>query len=353
VSVARSGAGVGARIQGIDLLRGVAVGLVLLRHALPEQFAGAGVVGVVMFFSLSGHLITGLLVDEFERSGTVRLRRFYANRALRLVPALLVLVAAFAAVTLVFDPLDDVELLPRSVAVALTWTANLPFAGGSDAIFHLWTLATEEQFYLLWPALLLFAARRGRTAWAVALAAVAGIGVCVASLVWLAPHPDLAYALPTSWVVCFVIGAASRYWRGTIHVGAWVTPVALVALVALSVLPVRGHVWTYLVVGPLVAVLAAALMLRWSSWPVVPAWLRPLVLLGTVSYAAYLWNYPLTLWLRAAFEPLDAPWLGGLVALPLTVAAAALSWLFVERPVAGWRARRSADTAVRRAGFRP
>jgi len=332
----------GARIQGIDLLRGVAVALVMLRHAFPEQFTGAGVVGVVMFFSLSGHLITGLLLDEFDRSQTVRLRRFYANRALRLVPALLLLVVVFAAVTLLFDPLDDVELLGRSVAVALTWTANLPFAGGSDAIFHLWTLATEEQFYLLWPALLLFALRRGRTAWAVAAAAVAGLGVCVASLIWLAPLPDLAYALPTSWVVCFVIGAASRYWRDRIRIPVWATPVALVALVALSVLPVRGHVWTYLAVGPVVAVLAAALMLRWSRWPLVGLHLRPLVLLGTVSYAAYLWNYPLTLWLRAAFEPLDAPWLGGLVALPLTVGAAALSWRLVERPVARWRSRRSA-----------
>jgi len=330
-----------ARIQGIDLLRGFAVALVMLRHALPDQFAGAGVVGVVMFFSLSGHLITGLLIDEVERTGGLRFRRFYARRALRLVPALLFLVVGLVAVTLLFNPLGDREILARSVAVALTWTANLPFAGGSDAIFHLWTLATEEQFYLLWPALLVFALRRGRAAWAIVAAAVAGLGVCVATLVWLGPEPDLAYALPTSWVVCFVIGAASRYWRRSIRIPSWVTPVALVALVALSVAPVRGHVWTYLVVGPVVALLAACLMLRWSRWPVVAGWLRPLVLLGTVSYGAYLWNYPLTLWLEAALEPTDAAWLGRLAAVPLTVAAAALSWWAIERPVAAWRVRRA------------
>ena len=69
------------RIDGLDLLRGTAVGLVMLRHAFPEVFAGAGVVGVVMFFALSGHLITGLLLGELERTGRVDLRRFYLRRA--------------------------------------------------------------------------------------------------------------------------------------------------------------------------------------------------------------------------------------------------------------------------------
>lgn len=75
------------RIQGIDLLRGIAIALVMLRHALPEQFAGAGVVGVVMFF----YLISGLLLDEAAKSGSVRFGRFYLRRGARLVPALVLM----------------------------------------------------------------------------------------------------------------------------------------------------------------------------------------------------------------------------------------------------------------------
>ncbi|MDF1477792.1 acyltransferase [Leifsonia sp. H3M29-4] len=318
-----------ARIQSIDLIRGIAVALVMLRHAYPEQFAGAGVVGVVMFFSLSGYLITGVLLDEVARNGGVRFGGFYARRAARLVPALVVFVAVFALVTLVFDPLSDRQVLPRTVLVALTWTADLPFDHGSDAIFHLWTLAVEEQFYLLWPVLLVAAARARRVGWLFAAASLAALAGCVATLVWLWPHPDLAYALPTSWVGCLLIGAAARVWRDRLVVRGALGPVALVVLLAVSVVPLRGHASTYLVWGPVIAALTAIMLLAWRDWRTVGApVLRPLVLLGTVSYAAYLWNYPLTLWLRGTTE------FAGLVSIVLTLVAASASWMLVERPIA-------------------
>lgn len=314
------------RIQGLDLLRGIAVGLVVLRHAFPDACAGAGVVGVVMFFALSGHLITGLLLGELERTGTVDLRRFYVRRARRLVPALLVLVAGFALVTLLLDPLGDRASLGRDVLVALTWTGNLPRLTPDGATFHLWTLATEEQFYLLWPALLALAFRRR-----VVLVLLAGAGVvcllaALLTVLWLRAEPDLAYALPTSWAVCFVVGAASRVLAPRVAVPAWAPGAALVGLGLLSVVPLRGHALTYLLAGPAVALLTAVLLLAWRDWADVSARaLRPVVWLGTVSYAAYLWNYPLTLWLRPHVDH------AGLLAAVLTVPAAALSWHLVER----------------------
>jgi peptidoglycan/LPS O-acetylase OafA/YrhL len=300
------------RIDGLDLLRGIAVGLVMLRHVLPDVFPGAGVVGVVMFFALSGYLITGVL----EKGS--RLGDFYTRRALRLVPPLLVLVAGVSLVTLVVNPLDDRDELGWTVLWALTWTGNLPFGHASDATFHLWTLATEEQFYLLWPAaLLLFGRHR-----AILLAALATTLACLATTWWLAESPDLAYALPTSWALCFVVGAAARLHRERLVVPSWAAPVALTGLAVLSVVPLRGHVLTYLAGGPTIAVLTAALVLSWRTWVTVtqPA-LRAVVWLGTVSYAAYLWNYPLSLWLPA------------LPAVVLTLVAAALSWRYVEAPL--------------------
>ncbi len=330
------------RLLGLDLLRGIAIGLVLLRHALPDLLPGAGVVGVVMFFALSGHLITGLLVSEQERTGRLDLRRFYWRRMTRLVPALVTVLAVVVAVTLAVDPLEDRSELPRTVLVALTWTANLPFDQGSDAIFHLWTLATEEQFYLLWPALLGLALARGWTGRVLLVAAGGCLLACVATLAWLWEDPDLAYALPTSWAVCFVVGAASRVYVDRSPVPPpWLVGVALAVLGVLSVVPLRGHHLTYLAGGPVIAAATVILIAAWRSAPPTGRWLAPMVWLGTVSYGAYLWNYPLTLWFREWFGTNAGV---GVAAAALTVTLAAATWHWVEAPALRRRDREPVTT---------
>ena len=330
------------RIEGLDLLRGIAIGLVVLHHALPGPLPGAGVVGVVVFFALSGYLITGLLLTELSSTGRVDLRRFYLRRARRLVPALLALVVGVVLVTLLLDPLHDRDRLPTTVAVALTWTGDLPIGHPSAATFHLWTLATEEQFYLLWPAVLAVAFVRRRVNTALLLAGAGCLLACVAVLVRLREDPDLAYVLPTSWAVCLVVGAAVRFHRDRLAVHAlprWSVPVALAGLMALSVVPLRGSFLTYLAGGPTIAALTGVLLLAWHRWETVTSPpLRALVWLGTVSYAAYLWNYPLTLWLRPSLGAV-----AGVVAVVLTLLAAALSTRWVERP---WLASSQERVAV-------
>ncbi len=316
------------RIAGLDVVRGLAILLVMLRHAAPSVFPGAGVAGVVMFFTLSGYLITGVLAEELTTTGGVDYRRFYFRRARRLLPALAALVVVFTAVTLVADPLHDRARLPATVALLLTFTGNLPIADISAAAFHSWTLATEEQFYLVWPALLALAWARGRVGAALVATGVTVVAACAATLVWLWPYADNAYALPTSWFVCFVIGAATRL-RGRAVPRALVPPV-LAALAALSFVPLRGHALTYLVAGPAIAALTAVLVLAWSRWEALARGARvprALAALGVVSYGAYLWNYPLTLWLRPEVGAAAGPAAAG-----LTVVAAAASWRFVEQP---------------------
>lgn len=305
--------------------------LVMLRHAFPDIFPGAGVVGIVMFFTLSGYLITGVLTKELTTGGRIDYRRFYMRRARRLLPALLAMVVVFVAVTATVDPLDESGSLPRTVAVLLTFTGNLPVIHLGGAAFHCWTLATEEQFYLVWPALLALAWRRRSVTATLVSTAVIVLAGCVATLVWLWPYPDNAYGLPTSWFVCFVIGAATRLRGDSGWMSAKLVPLALAGLAVLSLLPLRGHVLTYLLVGPTIAILTAALLLFWSHWRELAdraLLTRGLAALGLVSYGAYLWNYPLTLWLRPELGAVAGP-----LALVLTIVAAALSWRFIEQPV--------------------
>ena len=151
----------------LEGLRGVAILLVLLCHVrIPG--AEAGFVGVDVFFVLSGFLITGLLVDEHERTGRIGLGAFYARRARRILPAaVLVLATTLLAARFVVSPLDLRRIADDGLAASLS-LANMRFAldatdyfGPVDAspMLHFWSLAVEEQFYLLWPILLLTVAR--------------------------------------------------------------------------------------------------------------------------------------------------------------------------------------------------
>jgi peptidoglycan/LPS O-acetylase OafA/YrhL len=326
------------------MIRGLAIALVLLRHSWPSTFGGAGIVGVVCFFGLSGYLITGLLLGDIERYGRVRYGRFYRNRALRLLPALGLLLLVFVTVTLVLDPLHERHVIARTVVVAATYTADLPgFSKGSVAMTHLWTLAIEEQFYLVWPALLLVGVRLRRLG---VLMATAGLGLyllCAATLV--VSTPERIYTLPTSWVAVMVMGAVARLHQDKV---ADILPVgprqrsilsaaALVLLLGISLVPeAKDWAGTYLVLGPLIGLCVIVLIFHLRTWQTVPGggFGGAVLYLGTISYAAYLWNYPLSKWIATALG--DSPWVGVLV-IAATIAAASASWFIVEQPIARWR----------------
>jgi peptidoglycan/LPS O-acetylase OafA/YrhL len=334
------------RILGLDVLRGVAVGLVMIRHAWPDQFGGSGIVGVVMFFALSGYLITGVLCGDLVKHGRIRYPRFYRNRALRLLPALLALVTVFTIVEAVWNPLRDRALLWHTAVIALTYTMDVPGHWiVSDALGHLWTLATEEQFYLLWPLLLAFAIRRGAVR-SVAWAAAAGcLLLCLASVVIAEPRVYRVYDWPTCWSACLLIGALARLSETRLRtllagghgLRTGTTALAAVLLTAACLVPEPKN-WsvTYLVGAPIVAACAVVFILRADGWATsVPVVARPLLGLGVVSYAAYLWNYPVVNWMGP--QPLSAA--KALASIVLTVVAATASWWLVERPVARYRAR--------------
>ena len=214
------------RLDGLDVLRGAAVGAVLLGHSWPGIFQGAGIVGVIVFFVLSGYLITNVLLRDIERHRKIRYGRFYAHRAFRLVPALISLLGVYAVVELATDVLGDRSkgIVGYTVLAGLGYLKDLPLPFDvSMAIGPLWTLAVEEQFYLIWPALLVLALRRNRQGRLIGWSAAVALSLMTASvlaMVTLAPQlHSLVYALPTTWGLGLIIGSALRLYR--LHVFGW------------------------------------------------------------------------------------------------------------------------------------
>jgi peptidoglycan/LPS O-acetylase OafA/YrhL len=340
------------RIAGLDLIRGLAIALVILRHAWPATFGSGGIVGVVVFFALSGYLITGLLVSDITRHGRVRYGRFYRNRALRLIPPLLLMLTVLSVITLAFDPLNEKAGLLRALIVSITYTGDLPFNLGSRAIDHLWTLATEEQFYLIWPLILTLGLRSRKVGLVIGLAAGVLLAALLGTMVLSAHELHRIYRLPTSWALAMVIGSAARIWEprvvARLPTGAKLRGslgVACVAgIVAVSFIPdSKDSPLSYLLLGPFAAVAGVVLIQVWSDWRELPtAALRPLLALGTISYAAYLWDYPIVVWLHATL-PTWTP----ILSIVLTILAATFSWWVIERPVLSWKARLDARAKQR------
>lgn len=323
------------RIEGLDLLRGFAILLVLLRHSWPDQFGGAGIVGVVIFFTLSGYLITGLLIADLRRYGRVRYARFYRNRAIRLLPALGFLVLGFVVVEGIFDLMGTRESVLRSVVIAATYTMNVPgFDHGSPSMSHLWTLANEEQFYLVWPLVLAVGIRFRKLRLLVVAAGLTLLVALAGTIVVSQPDLERIYSLPTTWTISMVIGAAAQIGQRLVDriLRGRRLPLAAVigffGLVALSFLPeAKTSMLMYVFGGIGIGLLTVCLIWFFRNLKVVPRAGKPLLWLGTVSYAAYLWNYPVMVWTRETSDTFW-PWL----TVVLTLALAATSWFAVELP---------------------
>ncbi|MET4587036.1 peptidoglycan/LPS O-acetylase OafA/YrhL [Pseudarthrobacter sp. PvP022] len=336
----------GQRLDGLDVLRGAAVGAVLLGHSWPGVFQGAGIVGVIVFFVLSGYLITGVLLRDIERHRKVRYGRFYAHRAFRLLPALIAFLGVYAIVELTSDVLGDRSkgIIGYTLLAGFGYLKDLPLPFDvSMAIGPLWTLAVEEQFYLIWPALLVVALRRNLQGRLIGWSAAVVFSLMTASvlaMLILAPHlHSLVYALPTTWGLGLIIGSGLRLYR--VRMFSWFSgrrprslalPGAVLVLAALVFFPKANESPAFFFVGGPLAMAAAAVLvvLAASRSHMMPRWTRPLQMLGTVSYATYLWNYVVILWLNGG-STADLPPLVAVSAILLTLIVAVISWYTVEK----------------------
>ena len=351
-----SRAGSGYRPE-IDGLRALAILPVVLFHYRAPGFAG-GFVGVDVFFVISGYLITSLVRGEMER-GSFSLARFYERRVRRIFPALFVMLAIVSLAALIFFFPVDLVRYARSLFATALLAANLEFwreagyfdvAANQKPLLHLWSIAVEEQFYLLYPALLL-------ALWRVSpwqrLAAIAGVFVASFALsVWGAGSMQTAafYLLPPrAWEL--MLGALLALGAVPVLKSAMASD----ALALLGLVLIGGSVLGFTPQTPfpgcaaLAPCLGAALVIhaarpeRTIAGKLLAA--RPLVFIGLISYSLYLWHWPVFVF--ATYIKLREPsGMASVALIALSFVLAVISWRYVEQPL-----RRPLPGAPRRAPF--
>lgn len=302
-------------VQG---LRAVAVLLVVAFHLYPNRVPG-GYVGVDVFFVISGFLITSHINRELVSTGTVRLRRFWARRIRRLLPASLLVLAVSAVAVLAFLPATLWSQSARQIGASALYVQNWALA--SDAVDymaadnvptvaqHYWSLSVEEQFYLVWPLLILGlallhrrsgAAVAARRAWVVGgLAVLAGASLAYSVLATYRDQSQAYFVTPTRvWefaagaMLALLVGTTWRpaWWRGPL---AWAGIAAVVAagLAFDGATLFPGWVALLPVLGTVAVILAGGT----RGWATPAPWLslRPMTFIGDISYSIYLWHWPL------------------------------------------------------------
>ncbi|HWB38277.1 MAG TPA: acyltransferase, partial [Rugosimonospora sp.] len=333
---------------GLDGVRALAVAAVVAYHlgttGGPIHLPG-GFLGVDVFFVLSGYLITSLLVAEYRRRGRIGLGGFYLRRARRLLPALYLLLAA-VAVACAWLPAQAHRLrgdIVTALAYATNWwlifqkTSYFGDGGNPPLLDHLWSLAVEEQFYLLWPLLLIAALwlARGRAWAALAVALLGTVGSTLLMAALYSPWQDASrvYFGTDTRAAALLVGAAlalARVPRDFFAIGGLVGLVLLVGFVGW--VPDRSPALYH--GGFLVVAVAAAMLVGAAAHPALPLarvlGIWPLRFVGLRSYAIYLWHWPVLVLLGPGRLPEPALTAGRLAVILLL---AHVSYHLVELPV--------------------
>jgi peptidoglycan/LPS O-acetylase OafA/YrhL len=308
--------------RDIDGLRAVAVLAVLLFHAMPAALPG-GSWGVDVFFVISGFLISSHITRDLE-AGAFSFVIFYARRARRLLPALFIVLAACCiAGWFILLPADFRSLGAHILSGALyvsnvtLWTEVGYFdsAAALKPLLHLWSLGVEEQFYLVWPVLLL-AAFRFRRLGAVMLAVTAASFLCAV----LSP-PAAAFYLP--WNRFWELGFGALLALSSHDAGRFATPLGIlgIGLIAVALALPEGHSPWIALLPTIGATLLIASPAGWFNRAVLSS--APAVGIGRISYQLYLWHWPLLVFARHWSGDALPPWAGfALVALAFPLAAA-------------------------------
>jgi peptidoglycan/LPS O-acetylase OafA/YrhL len=346
----------------LDGLRAFALAILLCHHALIPGFRG-GAVSLDLFFALSGFLITTLLIQERERFGHIDLKRFWARRWLRLLPALMACVAGTLAVTgllaskAVFD--RNLHAVVPILFYYGNWFRAFNGAASLGTLDHTWSLGIEEQFYLIWPLILVIAGMRGARPQLLIAVCLVGAVASVAERILLEPSVSIDRLVSGSDTHCdglllgCALGFALTLPRAELiirRVASRLLAPALVVTAALVVSPTwltSDSYYAFLyTVGLALAALAGVVMV--AHLVLFPSSrlgrlfaTSPFVRMGEISYGIYLWHATVFHSVQYALHrfPEPAIWV---IEVAATVVVAEISWRFLEAPLQQVRRRLSA-----------
>lgn len=357
----------------IEGLRAIAILLVVLAH-VGDTWFGGGFIGVDVFFVISGYLITGLLLKELERTDSVNFFSFYVARLKRLLPALLFMLLMTSFMALAFLSPSEHNLQAISAGYASVWLSNLYFAfsklnyfepaADQNMYLHTWSLGVEEQFYLIWPILVItfvgaWRWQGGQRNLRRLLFSMGGvIVVCLSASLYLTyAKPMLAFYLMPSRAWQFALGAFALLWPISIghnrvsttkfiHAGGWLGFIGIVV----SSLSIHSNMaypsfWAlFPSIGTALILVAGApgensLLSKALS-------IKPMLWLGRISYSWYLWHWPILVLGNKLFHHNNAVEKWGLVVTSLLFAI--FSYFLIESPIrkSNYLIRRPALTLV-------
>jgi peptidoglycan/LPS O-acetylase OafA/YrhL len=338
----------------LDGLRAIAVLVVIGYHLNIDGFDG-GYIGVDVFFVLSGFLITSILAIERIRTGTVVLRRFWTRRFRRLLPAVILLMAAVLVAWPRLFPLHVLQGLNLDAFATLLYVANWRFITGGESYFdqfadpsplrHMWSLAIEEQFYVLWPIAIVagaFLFFRGRRRLAVGvLAGATVLSIVLMAVLYDPSAPSRAYYGTDSRIHQILIGACLAFavlrWPGALS--RFRRPAAYAGMLGIGVsVLLMADTSAFYYRGGSVLVAAATAGVIWGLEADASSTLRAglslpaVVWIGTISYGLYLWHWPVQLALGSDVIGLyGTPWIASSILATFVIASA--SFYLVERPI--------------------
>ena len=351
-------------VPGLDGLRALSVTAVLLYHA-NVSWMPAGFLGVDVFFVISGYLITSLLLAEHASRGSVNLGQFYLRRARRLLPALFLLLTTAALFTVIFLP-DEIGSLRADVVAALSYVTNwwqifqhqsyVATQGRPPLLRHLWSLAVEEQFYLVWPLLLggMLKLWKGRRP-PMLIAVGGGIALSLVTMSVLAfPHdytivdPSRVYFGTDTRIFTMLIGAALALVWSPSKLNAKIPRegrllldgIGAAALGGLALIFATAHYQSNVLfrggffgVSLLAALVVAVAVHPASKLGTVVLAQQPLRWIGERSYGIYLWHWPIFMITRPGEDTSVTGFPNLVMRFVLTLMAAELSYRFVEEPI--------------------
>ena len=337
----------------IDGLRALAVLPVVLGHASVRGFSG-GFVGVDIFFVISGYLITGILVRDLA-AGRYSIAEFYRRRILRIFPVLFAVLATSTLVAIGYLLPTELVRYAGSLGATTLFSSNILFysesgyfdaASNTKPLLHTWSLAVEEQFYILWPLLLAWIGASRMTLLRLTVAAIC-MASFVASILFLNINPSATfYLLPTR--ACELALGAMLALTGNPIRNRWVNDL----LGALGLAAILTSIWLYdemmLFPGAAAALpCGGALLLLMTGasggWVSRLFSLSPAVFVGKISYSLYMWHWPVIVFAKIAFLQNGLTPQMQVIEIGVSFLLAVLSWKFIERPfrtnVAHWRTR--------------